>query len=135
MDLVPNIVNWASLMLFMGFTKFGFSKWWGIIIVFLSIFKRLTDNFIQNWRARLEESSRANFYKTFAIFQLQSYLDKFTASKFSHAFSRLRMSSHRQDVESGRWAKPQAVCFNERKCVTCLVVEDEYHFVLECPCS
>ena len=36
---------------------------------------RLTDTFIQNWRSRLEESSRAIFYKTVAVFQMQPYLD------------------------------------------------------------
>ena len=103
------------------------------ILSFISLLKqRLTDTFIQNWRARLEESSRANFYKVFAIFQLQPYLDKLSISKFIQALSRLRMSSHRLEVESGRWVKPVPVPFNERKCTVCHVFEDEYHFVLEC---
>ena len=34
----------------------------------------------------------------------------------------------------GRWHKPVAVPFNERKCRTCLnCLEDEFHFLLECP--
>ena len=83
---------------------------------FISLLKhRLTVTFIQNWRARLEESSRAEFYKVFANFQLQPYLDKLSVSKFIQALSRLRMSAHRLEVESGRWVKPVAVPFNERK--------------------
>ena len=35
-------------------------------------------------------------------------------------------------VETGRWNKPIPVPFNDRKCVTCSILEDEYHFVLEC---
>ena len=92
------------------------------------------DTFIQNWRSRLEEFTRATFYKTFAVFQLQPYLDIVNVNKLSHALSRLRVSSHRLEVESGRWVK---TCFvfllMKEKCVNCSVLEDEFHFVLECP--
>jgi len=43
------------------------------------------------------------------------------------------MSSHRLKVETGRWQKPSAISFNERKCTLCLKLEDEFHFLLECP--
>ena len=136
-DMVPNTVNWVSLvrhlLLSLGFYEVWMHQGVGNIKSFISILKQLlTDTFIQNWRARLEESSRANFYKVFAIFQLQPYLDKLSVSKFIQALSRLRMSSHRLEVESGRWVKPVPVPFNERKCTVCHVLEDEYHFVLEC---
>ena len=42
------------------------------------------------------------------------------------------MSSHRSKVETGRWQKPTAISFNERKCTLCLKLEDEFHFLLEC---
>ena len=42
------------------------------------------------------------------------------------------MSSHRLDIEAGRWVRVNRVPVNERKCVLCNVMEDEYHFVLEC---
>ena len=48
------------------------------------------------------------------------------------SLSKLRVSSHRLIVESGRWMKPQATPFENRKCKICGVLEDEYHFVLEC---
>ena len=35
-------------------------------------------------------------------------------------------------IESGRWARPNAIPIHDRKCLECNVVEDEYHFVLEC---
>jgi len=53
--------------------------------------------------------------------------------KFRMSLSRLRMSSHRLKVETGRWQKPTAIPFNERKCTVCLKLEDEFHFLLECP--
>ena len=36
------------------------------------------------------------------------------------------MSSHRLEIEAGRWA------IEDRKCRTCNLIEDEYHFVIEC---
>ena len=46
--------------------------------------------------------------------------------------TRLRVSSHRLEIEAGRWSRPIRVDINERKCSYCNVLEDEYHFVLEC---
>ena len=46
--------------------------------------------------------------------------------------SRLRVSSHRLYVETGRWRRPHYVPYHERKCQICNVLDDEYHFVLEC---
>ena len=43
------------------------------------------------------------------------------------------MSSHRLKVETGRWQKPTTIPFNERKCTLCLKLDDEFHFLLECP--
>ena len=42
------------------------------------------------------------------------------------------MSSHRLEIESGRWGKPNSIPLEERKSAFCQVL-DEYHFVLECP--
>ena len=121
------------------FSSLGFHEVWvqqgvGNYNAFISVLKqRLTDTFIQNWRARLEGSTRANFYKSFIVFQLQPYLDKVSVRKFRHALSRLRVSSHRLEVESGRWVKPISTPFNERKCAHCSILEDEFHFVLMGP--
>lgn len=137
-ESIPNTVNWASLLRNM-LSEVGFYEVWvqqgvGNYDVFISFVKqRLTDTFIQNWRARLEQSSRASFYKSFAVFELQPYLDNVNMYKFCNALSKLRMSSHRLEVESGRWVKPIPIPFNERHCFNCSVLEDEYHFVLVCP--
>ena len=52
--------------------------------------------------------------------------------KFCQAFSRLRMSSHRLEIESGRWTRPNSTPLDDRKCNLCNILEDEFHFVLEC---
>ena len=77
---------------------------------FLLVLKqRLTDRFIQNWRTRLDDSTRANLYKHIAVFQMQPYLDNINVLKFSQTFSKLRMSSHRLKIEAGRWVKPNSI--------------------------
>ena len=71
--------------------------------------QRLTDNFIQNWHSRLEDSSRTVFYKSIASFQFQPYLENINVSKFYNAISKLRMSSHRSEIEAGRWVRINSV--------------------------
>ena len=101
--------------------------------LFLSLVKqRLTDQFVQDWSARLESSSRAIFYRSICDFKLQSYLKVLTISKFRYSIAQLRVSSHRLQVEEGRWKKPNPTPFTERKCISCNKLEDEYYFVLEC---
>ena len=72
------------------------------------------------------------FYKSVAIFQMQPYLEKVNIRKFCQAFSLLRMSSHRLEIESGRWMRPNSTHLDDRKCNLCNVLEDDFHFVLEC---
>ena len=137
LELNPNKTNWASLLRHLLFSM-GFNEVWiqqgvGNINNFISVFKqRLTDNFIQNWQSRLAESSRAIFYRSFATFQFQPYLDKVNVSKYLQAYSKLRMSSHRLEVEKGRWVRQNRVPIHERKCIFCNILENEYHFVIQC---
>ena len=98
----------------------------------LSVKQRINDQFLQNWRARLENSSRATFYRCIADFKFQPYLNALNLSKVRTSLSRLRVSSHRLYVETGRWNKPTSIPFDERKCLFCNRLEDEYHFVMEC---
>ena len=50
--------------------------------------------------------------------------------KLWFALSRLRLSSHRLEVETGRLAWPNAIPFEES--TSCHSLEDEFQFVLEC---
>ena len=86
---------------------------------FISIFK-------QRLNETLAESSRAIFYWSFATFQFKPYLDKSNVSKYLQANSKLRMSLHRLEVESGRWKRQKRVPIHERKCFFCNILEDEY---------
>jgi len=82
----------------------------------------------------INDSTRARCYMLYDDFRFQPYLNLTNIEKNRVALSRFRASAHRQEVETGRWHKPVAVHFNERKCRTCLnCLEDEFHFLLECP--
>lgn len=134
----PTTRNWASLVKCM-LTELGFYHVWlsqgvGDIPHFLTLFKqRLKDNFIQDWNARINESSRALFYRNISSFEYQCYLDFITVKQFRVALTRLRVSSHRLEVEAGRWHKPVSTPFDNRKCQFCNVLEDEFHFLFICP--
>ena len=64
--------------------------------------KRLNDNLVQNWNLELIESSRVRTYVLFCNFRLQPYLTWTTLERFRISLSRLKMSSHRSKVETGR---------------------------------
>ena len=134
---LPNKTNWCSLLRNLLFTL-GLNDVWhyqsiGDVDIFLKIVKqRINDQSLQNLNARLNESSRALFYRCIFNFKFQPYLDILSVSKYRVYLSRLRLSSHRLNIEAGRWNKPVRTPVNERICNVCQILEDEYHFVLEC---
>ena len=109
-DMERNVrkINWAVLVKNL-LAEFGFYEVWlqqnvGDHEIFLVLFKqRVKDNFIQLWNSELNNSSRALFYRNISDFGFQFYLDVVQVKKFRIALTRLRMSSHRLEVEMGRW--------------------------------
>ena len=132
----PNKVTWVTLLRDL-LGNLGFMDVWlqqsvGDRVLFLNLVKqRLTDQFIQNWNSRLNDSIRALFHRNFS-FGYKTYLDFVSVGKLRFALSRLRLSSHHLEVETGRWARSNAIPFEERRCTSCHTLEDEFHFVLEC---
>jgi hypothetical protein len=100
---------------------------------FLLLFKaRLNDMYFQGWQGRLNESTRADFYRNFKTsFVFSSYLNSITVKSHRIAFTKLITSSHRLAIETGRWQRP-VIPRSNRLCVTCNRLDDEYHFLLEC---
>ena len=88
---------------------------------------------MQLWNSDLDNSSRARTYRLFCNFIYQPYLSFIKIEKYRIALTRFRVSAHRLEVEAGRWHKPQKTPYSERKCQICNVLEDEFHFLLECP--
>ena len=136
-ELMPTKTNWASLVrneLFnLGFNEVWYQQSAGDNKFFLTILRqRLKDVFVQNWNERLNLSSRATFYRSFAEFKFQPYLNIVNVSKFRIALTQLRVSSHRLEIETGRWTKPNKISRENRKCQVCSILEDEFHFLFEC---
>ena len=101
---------------------------------FLAMFRqRVKDNYVQTWNGENNASSRNDFYTAFSTFGFKDYLKHVTINKFRHNLTRLRVSSHSLSIETGRWHKPNKTPRNERKCIICDDVEDEFHFLLFCP--
>ena len=135
--LFPHKKSWVSLLRDLLASLDFYDAWVyqsvGDSKLFLSLVQqRITDQFIQNWESRLNDSTRAIFYNTFRKFVFQPYLDIINIDKFLKSFAKLRVSSHRLEVEAGRWSRPNITPFENRRCRICDRLEDEYHFILEC---
>ena len=137
MHLHPNKSSWASnlkhLLESLGLNYAWLNQGVGNAELFLQLCKqRLNDNFVQTWSAEMQTSTRADSYRIFADFGFKTYLKIINVQKFRQDLTRLRTSSHRLEIETGRWHKPQIIPRNERKCQICNMLEDEFHFLLEC---
>ena len=137
LDNNPNKKSWCSLvrdlLCNLGFHDARLFQDVGQSDVFISMAKqRIRDQFIQNWNSAINDSSRAIFYKHICEFKLQPYLNVLTVPKFRIAMTKLRVSSHRLHIETGRWTKPNCTPYNLRVCNQCNIIEDEFHFVCEC---
>ena len=71
------------------------------------------------------------FSQLFGSFQFNDYLNLLRIPKYKYSLIKLRLSSHRLAVETGRWNKPHPIPLDERKCHFCTSLEDEYHFLFE----
>ena len=99
----------------------------------LEMTQRIKDRYVQDWHGRLENTSRGECYvRIQPEYSFSSYLDSVYISKHRRAITKLRLSSHHLNIETGRWRRPNPVPRAERRCRTCDVVEDEYHFLFEC---
>lgn len=87
MEQRPMKQNWASavknLLSRLGFLDVWLSQGVEHISAFLAALKlRLHDIFKQDWHARIENSSRARCYLTFAVFEYQKYLNVLPTDKY-----------------------------------------------------
>ena len=102
--------------------------------LFLPLLKqRLIDNFLVNLREGLNMSSSMTMYRELKPhFGRAAYLTTLLNKKLRNALSKLRLSSHRLALETGRHTGVER---QNRKCAFCVKddLEDEYHFVLICP--
>ena len=100
---------------------------------FVLVKTRLFDIFRQDCFSKISSSPKGFLYQHIPkVFDLQVYLKKVTNNKFQKEITRIRTSSHKLNIENGRY---QNIERRERKCTLCNLndVEDEFHFSLICP--
>jgi hypothetical protein len=92
------------------------------------VYSNLWYNHINNLQVKLR--SYCLFKKSFS---LENYVVMFYRSARSH-FTKLRISAHNLMIEKGRHVSPKIEPHN-RICTLCNLnsVEDEFHFIMECP--
>ena len=81
---------------------------------------------------KIDRFQKSNFCTSISSFHFQNYLTVVKVKKYRNAFSRLRCSSRILEIESGRWHRPIRKPIEEKKCRNCNVIENEFHFLLEC---
>ena len=73
----------------------------------LSLVKqRMKDNYVHNWNGDISNTSRGILYNHTPCFQFQPYLDILTIDKSRICLTKIRVSSHRLTIETGRWENP-----------------------------
>ena len=87
--------------------------------------------FKEYWlQKKSEKISRYHFYHSVSkTYQLQPYLTVCRKFEYRRALCQLRISAHDLHIEKGRYSQTPR---DDRKCLTCNVVEDELHFLDEC---
>ena len=108
--LYPNVNNWASrvqrILKNLAFTIVWLNQGVGCPKAFLKGFsQRVRDNLMQTWQTELNHSTRGSTYIMFSEFGFNRYLDIILVAKYRYAFTKLRTSSHRLAIETGRWTK------------------------------
>ena len=94
---------------------------------------RLQDIARQNWRADLESSTKFSTYSEFkSLLNPETYLKIIKNYFIRKQLAKLRTSNHDLMIEKGRHHGTEVA---NRTCEQCDMqrVEDEYHFLLECP--
>ena len=135
-NVTYNKLNWASQIIDMLEETLGLGDLWRYQeiadIDLTTIKQRILDHYYQSWYSSKNNSPRLSTYSRFKhTFNLESYLDIIYERKCKIALTRFRLSSHRLEIERGRYFN---IPRTERKCKFCSqnTIENEYHFLLVC---
>ena len=91
----------------------------------------LVDQFIQNWRSQIANSSRGHFYSIFKQeFCLEPYLLR-VEQQNRHFLTKFRESNMKIPIETGRWYN---INKENRKCTKCSdnLIGGEFHYLFVC---
>ena len=101
------------------------------------LFQRLKDQFNQEALGDItRENSKLKFYSALKTeLGTEKYLTDVTNVKHRTDLTRLRLSCHSLNIETGRYTRPETAR-EDRICTLCNTntVEDETHILVNCPC-
>lgn len=101
--------------------------------------RQFESSFFARLNAPTNPSGGGNKLRTYKSIKINYNIEKYLVIKnmpphTKKALAKLRVSSHRLEIEMGRRTKPKPVPAAERFCKHCKVhVEDEVHFIVQCP--
>ena len=103
---------------------------------FKSVCKRsVNEDYKKRWFLELKNLVKNPILRTYNGFKQnfgqEEYLRVVKESKYRVAIAKLRCSSHTLAIEKGRYTRPKTPV-NQRVCLKCKVLENEFHFVLKC---
>lgn len=139
-DMNNGARNWVSQLKDM-LCNYGFAYIWEDpyyvnVNTFICLFKqRIIDCFIQGWFVSKDTSGVLVLYNSCKLrFEYEPYLD-IIPYNLRYLISKLRISAHSLRIHTGRYGQNR-IPQNERYCLCCNTrdLEDEYHFILVCPC-
>ena len=97
----------------------------------------LTTKYDNSWEAIMnKEDSKLRTYKQFkTTSSLENYLVYIKDINNRKELTKLRISSHKLQIELGRYTRPRKTPVPQRICKLCQIdqVEDEEHFIIHCP--
>ena len=95
--------------------------------------KIMTSQYNEYWRNKIQTEPKMRTYRTIKNnFKLEEYLTS-VPKKYRKDLTRFRISAHNLAIERGRYTRPPTPLEN-RTCPNCPdKVENEFHFLLECP--
>ena len=97
----------------------------------LDLQHRLQCQFVQNWHAMMEESSKCALYSNIkTVFKLEPYLYKLPKTVWQYIV-KFRCSNHKLEIERGRYIGLERDLRYCKKC-TLDMMGDEYHTFFEC---
>jgi len=94
--------------------------------------QRLLDKYVQEWNKNVVSNNVLTPYKEVKLsFEFELYLDKLVSSLRS-CITKLRLSAHNLRIHTGRFEHLDRNIRHRQVC-NIHVIEDEFHFVFNCP--
>lgn len=95
----------------------------------------LQNEYIEEWKILIHKQPILRTYVLFkSDFNFENYL-QINSMHIRTIIAQFRLSSHQLQIEKGRHHKPKPIPAENRFCLKCKNndVEDEFHFLLQCP--